>query len=77
MWKDPKVAVSHLQDPLKLAENTQYLLRRGEEKKALDSVRAASKSRACTVSWNHLINHDMGKGRVTNALSTYNEVCNR
>ena len=63
-----------LKDPLKLAENVIALLRRDEFQKALELVRLASKDIQCTVSWNHLVDYEMSKGRVTNASKVYNEV---
>ena len=64
----------YLPDPLKLAENTLNLLRQDEHIKALEIVRYASRKMPCTVSWNHIIDYDMSKGRVTPAMKTYNEV---
>ena len=64
----------YLPDPLKLAENTLNLLRQDEHNKALEIVRYASRTMPCTVSWNHIIDYDMSKGRVTPAMKTYNEV---
>lgn len=64
----------YLGDPLKLAENTIGLLRRGDYEKAYEMVQDASKRTSCTVSWNHLIDYDMSKGRVTHAMDKYNEV---
>ncbi|KAI4144396.1 MAG: hypothetical protein L6R39_004204 [Caloplaca ligustica] len=62
-----------LQDPLKLAENTVSLLRDDEDEKALEIVRMASKRAPCTVSWNHLIDYEMSKGRCQKAVKIYNE----
>ena len=64
-----------LKDPLKLAEKVITLLRKDEFQKALELVRLASKDIQCTVSWNHLVDYEMSKGRVTNASKIYNEVC--
>ena len=64
----------YLRDPLKLAENTVSLLRQDDHKKALELVRIASRTMACTVSWNHIIDYDMGRGKVSAAIKTYNEV---
>ncbi|KAL8644092.1 MAG: hypothetical protein Q9210_007428, partial [Variospora velana] len=63
-----------LQDPVKLAENTIGLLRNDDHEKAIDTVRMASKNTSCTVSWNHLIDYDMSKGKVQKAVKIYNEV---
>ena len=63
-----------LKDPLKLGANVVALLRQDEFQKALELVRLASKDIQCTVSWNHLVDYEMSKGRVTNASKIYNEV---
>lgn len=63
-----------LRDPVKLAENTIGLLRNDDHEKAIDTVRMASKNTSCTVSWNHLIDYDMSKGKVQKAVKIYNEV---
>ncbi|KAL8924429.1 MAG: hypothetical protein Q9208_004037 [Pyrenodesmia sp. 3 TL-2023] len=63
-----------LQDPLKLAENTISLLKDDKSAKAIDIVRMASKKASCVVSWNHLIDYEMSKGRAQKAVKIYNEV---
>ena len=63
-----------LKDPLKLATKVVDLLRQDEFQKALELARLASKDIQCTVSWNHLVDYEMSKGRVTNASKIYNEV---
>ena len=77
--KDPKryalqQEMRYLGDPLKLAANTVTLLKKDQDEKAGDLVRMASKSMPCTVSWNHMIDYEMSKGRVTRAMATYNDV---
>lgn len=67
----------YLPDPLKLANNTLNLLRQDDHVKALEVVRYASNKMSCTVSWNHIIDYNMSKGRVTPAIKTYNEVRSR
>ncbi|KAL8816972.1 MAG: hypothetical protein Q9223_004106 [Gallowayella weberi] len=64
----------YLQDPLRLAENTLNLLRKDDNDKALDLVRIASKQIPCTVSWNHIVDYEMSKGRIQKAVKIYNEV---
>lgn len=59
---------------MKLADHTVKLLREDDITKALDIVRLASKDVECTVSWNHLIDYEMSKARVNNAIKLYNEV---
>jgi hypothetical protein len=65
----------YAQDPLKLAEFTRKSLRGDDIETAIAVVRAASKSLACTVSWNHVIDWQMTKGKMNAALKTFNEVC--
>ena len=72
--KSLKEELRWLKDPLKLAERVVALLRKDEFQKALELVRLASKDIQCTVSWNHLVDYEMSKGRVTNASKIYNEV---
>ncbi|KAL8723758.1 MAG: hypothetical protein Q9225_000053 [Loekoesia sp. 1 TL-2023] len=67
----------YLRDPLDLAENTIGLLRKDDAEKALNMVRMASKWSRCTVSWNHLIDYEMSKGRFVEAMSRYNEMKKR
>ncbi|KAL9597345.1 MAG: hypothetical protein Q9219_005211 [cf. Caloplaca sp. 3 TL-2023] len=67
----------YLQDPLKLAENTVRLLRNNDDEKALELVRMASKRASCIVSWNHVIDYELSKSRVSKALKTYNEMKKR
>ena len=62
-------------DPLKLAEFVRKALRGDDFDTAAAVVRAASKQIQCTVSWNHLIDWQMTKGRMNAALKIYNEVC--
>lgn len=63
-----------LKDPVRLADRTVNLLREGNAEKALEIVRLASKDVKCTVSWNHLIDYEMSKQRVSGAVKLYNEV---
>lgn len=62
-------------DPVKLAEYIRKALKGDDFESALAVVRAASKGLSCTVSWNHLIDWQMSKGKMNSALKTYNEVC--
>ena len=73
-----KKEMQYLGDPMKLATNTLQLLKRpGQDEKAREMVRMASKSMECTVSWNHLIDFYMSEGRVATAMTTYNDVSTR
>ncbi|KAL8995458.1 MAG: hypothetical protein Q9169_004799 [Polycauliona sp. 2 TL-2023] len=67
----------YLQDPVKLAENTIALLREDDNQKALELTRRASKQLPCTVSWNHLVDYEMSKGRIKKAVTIYNEMKKR
>lgn len=67
--------LSYLKDPLKLAEFVRKCLRDDDFESAEAIVRAASKDILCTVSWNHLIDWQLGKGKMNAAIRTYNEVC--
>ena len=69
-----QLEVRWLKDPVKLADHTVKLLQDNNFRKALDIVRMASKYVQCTVSWNHLIDYEMSKARVADALKLYNEV---
>ena len=64
----------YLDDPLQLANHTRNLLQKNEREKALDLVRLAGKTKLCTVSWNHVIDHDISQGRIALAIKDYNEV---
>ena len=66
--------LTYLSDPLKLADLAWKILQQDNQAKALDMVRMASRNMACTVSWNHIIDYEMSKGRVNNAVKIYNEV---
>jgi hypothetical protein len=66
--------LKYLKDPLKLAEHVRRLLRGGDFDNTLVIVRAASKNVQCTVSWNHLIDWQLSKGKMNAAIKTYNEV---
>ena len=67
-----------LKDPVRLADHTVKLLHEDAFDKALELVRlASSKQVQCTVSWNHLIDYEMSKARVTNAIKLYNDVSSR
>ncbi len=68
-----RIEVRWLKDPVKLANHTVKLLHGDDFEKALEIVRLASKNVECTVSWNHLIDYEMSKARVTNAVKLYNE----
>ena len=64
----------YLNDPLKLAQHVVRLLDQDKALEAVEIVRAASRKMMCTVSWNHIIDDAMNRGKVTAAVKTYNEV---
>jgi hypothetical protein len=66
--------LSYLKDPLKLADHVRKTLREDDFDGTLAIVRAASKDIQCVVSWNHLIDWQLSKGRINAAIKTYNEV---
>ena len=66
--------LDYLRDPVMLSQHVANRLRDDEYMQALDLVRVASSRMACGVSWNHLIDWNMAKGRVQQALKAYLEV---
>ena len=66
--------LQYLKDPLKLADHVRRMLRADNFDETLEVVRAASKTVQCTVSWNHLIDWQLSKGRMNAAIKTFNEV---
>ena len=64
----------YLKDPLKLADHVRNTLKHGDEEKATSLVRLSSRSVKNVVSWNHLIDWQMGNGKTKVAIETYNEV---
>jgi hypothetical protein len=73
-FKSLQPELARLQDPVKLADHTVRLLRNGKKEQALELVRAASKDRQCTVSWNFIINDYMQAGKVQLAFHSFSEV---
>ncbi len=69
--------LKYLRDPLKLADHVRYVLDQDDGDKAVALVRLSSKTAANTVSWNHVIDWQMKKGRTQAAITTYNEVCRK
>lgn len=64
----------YLQDSVKLATTVAHYLRDDRYEQALELVQAASRNRLVTVSWNHLIDWQLQKGRTKSAMRTYNDV---
>ena len=72
--RELETELKYLQDPVKLAERVHGLLAQGKVQRALQLLKLASRDRSCTVSWNHVINHEMKQGRTASALKIYNDV---
>ena len=77
-WR-PKVPnlskeLRYLNDPVKLAKHVVNLLAQDKGSTAEELVRAASRGMQCTVSWNHIIDDAMNRGKVAAAVKFYNEV---
>ncbi len=73
-WDRRKRELQYLRDPLELALFVKQELRKGKAKEMLQLVRMASHSMQCIVSWNHVVDHLLAVGRVSEALKVYNEV---
>ncbi|PQE13816.1 pentatricopeptide repeat protein [Rutstroemia sp. NJR-2017a BBW] len=69
--------LKQLQDPLNLAQFVRSKLKNDDFDTALLYVRAASKKIQCVVSWNHLVEWQLSKGKMNAALKTYNEMKKR
>lgn len=67
----------YLGDPRKLADYIHSLLRKEQKQKAYELVKISSRNLPCTVSWNHLIDFEMSKGRVGEACKLYNDMKKR
>lgn len=74
---DIKHHLSYLNDPLKLADFVRQALRKDDFAFAEEIVRAASKNTLCVVSWNHLVEWQLSKGKMNAAISTFNEMKKR
>lgn len=68
--------MQYLRDPFRLADHVQKLLQHGEVQRAYDLVLvSANEGSRNIVSWNHLMDYHMSKGKVSDALKYYNQVC--
>lgn len=67
--------LKYLRDPVKLAEHVAYTLEQDDVEKALALTRVSSRALSNVVSWNHVIDWQMKKGKTRAAFETYNEVC--
>lgn len=63
-------------DPLKIAHTIKNMLFKDDFDEAMEVVRRASSQlpEQCIVSWNHIIDWQMSKHRISDAVKTYNEV---
>ncbi|KAG9246224.1 hypothetical protein BJ878DRAFT_456661 [Calycina marina] len=69
--------LQYLKDPVKLADFVRRNLRDDNFDTTLEVVRSASKSIQCIVSWNHLIDYTLSKGKMNAAIKIYNEMKKR
>ena len=72
-----RMELKFLKDPLALADRIRSLLKDAdapEPAKAYSMVRIASRTIQCTVAWNHVMDFEMSKGRISVAMKAYNEV---
>ncbi|KAK4196142.1 hypothetical protein QBC40DRAFT_287840 [Triangularia verruculosa] len=80
MLKVKKVVKKHLQylkDPLHIAEHVRKALGAGKWDEALMMARMAAVDTKVEVSWNHLIDYQLDKGRLLAAIKTFNEMKKR
>ena len=73
-----RLELKYLKDPLALADRVRSLLKDTDvpdPAKAYSMVRIASRTIQCTVAWNHVMDFEMSKGRISVAMKAYNEVC--
>ncbi|TQS37315.1 hypothetical protein Golomagni_02215 [Golovinomyces magnicellulatus] len=71
------VHISLRNDPLKLADYIRRVLNKGNFELALTTVREASRKIQCVVSWNHLIDWLMSKGKMRAAFKIFQEMKKR
>ncbi|CZR59215.1 uncharacterized protein PAC_09107 [Phialocephala subalpina] len=75
--RETSIHLRYLRDPIKLAEFVRRSLRQNNFDLAQKIVKAASPTVACIVSWNHLIEWQLSKGRMNAAFKVYNEMKRR
>lgn len=66
--------LQYLQDPMKLSDYIRTTLRNDDYETAEKVVHFASKKMQCVVSWNHLVDWQLSKGKMNAAIKIYNEV---
>lgn len=72
--RETSLHLKFLKDPIKLAEFVRNTLRDNDYELAQKIVDSASASTACTVSWNHIIEWQLSKGKMNAAMKSYNDV---
>lgn len=69
-----KKHLQYLQDPMKLSNYVRSTLRNDDFETAEKVVHFASKKMQCVVSWNHLVDWQLSKGRMNAAIKIFNDV---
>ncbi|KAI1823079.1 hypothetical protein F4861DRAFT_512293 [Xylaria intraflava] len=69
--------LEYLKDPFHIANRVSNALKQDNLELAAQITRKASRDTNVTVSWNHLIDYHMQKGRLNTALKFYNEMKKR
>ncbi len=72
--KDIVLNLKYLKDPIKLAEFVRKTLSDDNYELAQRVVNEASSTTPCTVSWNHIIEWQLSKGKMNTAIKSYHEV---
>lgn len=73
-WRHRKHELQYLHDPVDLARFVKQQLGKEKDTEMLQLVRMASHSMSCVVSWNHLIDYYLSKGKSSQAVKVYNDV---
>ena len=72
-WDRRIKELQYLADPLELATFVKAQLGKDKVTESLQLVRMASHSMQCIVSWNHIIDYQLAKGKTAQAFKIYNE----
>jgi hypothetical protein len=73
-WNRRRKEMQYLSDPLELATFVKKELMKDKATEMLQLVQMASHSMQAVVSWNHLIDYHLAKGKVSQAFKIYNDV---
>ncbi|PSN66801.1 hypothetical protein BS50DRAFT_573599 [Corynespora cassiicola Philippines] len=76
-WDRRIKELQYLADPLELATFVKAQLGKDKVTESLQLVRMASHSMQCIVSWNHIIDYQLAKGKTAQAFKIYNEMKKR